>query len=150
MARLDHPRIVAAIAAAEAQTSGEIRVYVQRGEVQEDPLTFAEQKFVEFGMEKTTAHNAVLILATGLPVAVRVCRFARPRFTGICPCRGAGGLLVHLLTDLLGGLDQILGGVSNSIRIAALHRFQAFHSDFVAQVSSSPGWLAADAQAEGA
>ena len=71
MERLDHPRIVAAIAAAEARTSGEIRVYVQRGEMEEDPLLIAQQKFMEFGMEKTAARNAILIL-----VAPRAQKFA--------------------------------------------------------------------------
>ena len=71
MARLDHARIVAAITDAEAQTSGEIRVYVQRGEMAEDALAFAERKFLEFGMEKTAARNAILIL-----VAPRAQKFA--------------------------------------------------------------------------
>ncbi len=71
MARLEHPRIVGAIAQAEAKTSGEIRVYVQRGEVKEEPLALAEAKFLEFGMEKTAARNAILIL-----VAPRAQKFA--------------------------------------------------------------------------
>ncbi len=71
MARLDHKRIVAAIAAAEAKTSGEIRVFVQRGEVADDPLPIAEKKFIELGMEKTAERNAVLIL-----VAPRARKFA--------------------------------------------------------------------------
>lgn len=71
MARLDHARIVAAIKSAEAQTSGEIRVYLQQGEVKGDPLELAKRKFFEFGMEKTSARNAVLIL-----VAPRAQKFA--------------------------------------------------------------------------
>ncbi len=71
LARLDHARVVSAIRAAEAQTSGEIRVYLQRGEMKEDALTVATRKFLEFGMEKTSARNAVLIL-----VAPRAQKFA--------------------------------------------------------------------------
>ncbi|MBA3273762.1 MAG: TPM domain-containing protein [Chthoniobacterales bacterium] len=71
MARLDHKRIVDAIAAAEKKTSGEIRVFVQRGEVADDPLPFAEKKFLELGMEKTAERNAVLIL-----IAPRAQKFA--------------------------------------------------------------------------
>ena len=71
MERLDHPRIVAAIAVAEARTSGEIRVYVQRGEMEEDPLLIAQQKFMEFEMAKTAARNAVLIF-----IAPRARKFA--------------------------------------------------------------------------
>lgn len=71
LARLDHTRIVSAIRAAEAETSGEIRVYLERGEMKDDPLAVATRKFVEFGMEKTSARNAVLIL-----VAPRAQKFA--------------------------------------------------------------------------
>jgi uncharacterized membrane protein len=62
LGRLDHKRISCAIATAEAQTSGEIRVYIQRGEVSEDPLEFGQKKFVELGMTKTSERNAILIL----------------------------------------------------------------------------------------
>jgi uncharacterized membrane protein len=69
--RLDHQRITAAIAAAEQRTSGEIRVFIQRGEVAADPLLFAEKKFIELGMQKTRERNAILIL-----VAPRAQKFA--------------------------------------------------------------------------
>src|SRR3954451_1818353 len=71
LAQLDHPRIVAAIAAAEARTSGEIRVYIQRGDLNGEALPLAQEKFLEFGMDKTAQRNAVLIL-----VAPRAQKFA--------------------------------------------------------------------------
>ncbi|MGI9087849.1 MAG: TPM domain-containing protein [Chthoniobacterales bacterium] len=71
LTRLDHPRIVAAIAAAERKTSGEIRVFLQRGELAGDALPLAEKKFLELGMNKTAARNAILIL-----VAPRAQKFA--------------------------------------------------------------------------
>ncbi|MEP6810181.1 MAG: TPM domain-containing protein [Chthoniobacterales bacterium] len=71
LARLDHQRISGAIAAAELKTSGEIRVYIQRGETADDPLVLAQKKFLEFGMEKTAERNAILIL-----VAPRARKFA--------------------------------------------------------------------------
>ncbi len=71
LSRLDHKRIAAAIASAEAKSSGEIRVYIQRGEIAGDALPVAQQKFFEFGMEKTTHRNAVLIF-----VAPRAQKFA--------------------------------------------------------------------------
>jgi len=71
LGRLDHKRIVEAIASAEAKTSGEIRVYLQRGEVKLDALTIAEKKFFELGMHKTAERNAILIL-----VAPRAQKFA--------------------------------------------------------------------------
>lgn len=57
---IDHPRIVAAIAAAEQRTSGEIRVFVSR-EPAEDPLAAAQKQFERLGMTQTAARNGVLI-----------------------------------------------------------------------------------------
>ena len=71
LSRLDHKRIVAAIAAAEAKSSGEIRLYIQRGEVAADPLIAAEKQFTKLGMEKTSERNAILIY-----VAPRAQKFA--------------------------------------------------------------------------
>ena len=69
--RLDHPRITEAIAAAERTTSGEIRVFIERGEIKTDALPLAQQKFLELGMDKTAERNAILIL-----VAPRAQKFA--------------------------------------------------------------------------
>lgn len=69
--RLNHQRIISAIAAAEATTSGEIRIFIDRTNVEEDPLTFAEKKFLQLGMHKTAERNAILIL-----VAPRSQKFA--------------------------------------------------------------------------
>jgi uncharacterized membrane protein len=60
LARLDQPRIVAAIADAEKRTSGEIRVHVQpkaAGEIR----TIAEKTFERLGMTKTVLRNGVLL-----------------------------------------------------------------------------------------
>ena len=71
LGRLDDQRIVAAIAAAEAKTSGEIRLFIQRGNIAGEPLAYAEKKFIELGMQKTAERNAILIL-----VAPRSQKFA--------------------------------------------------------------------------
>ncbi|MDQ6625541.1 MAG: TPM domain-containing protein [Verrucomicrobiota bacterium] len=71
LSRLDHERIVAAISAAEKTTSGEIRVFVQRGEMKGDALPLAERKFQSLGMQKTAERNAILIF-----VAPRAQKFA--------------------------------------------------------------------------
>ncbi len=60
LSRLDHDRIVRAIGAAEAQTSGEIRVYLKRGEI-EDPVAAARAQFAKLGMTATRERNAVLV-----------------------------------------------------------------------------------------
>ncbi len=57
---LDRPKIMAAIAAAEARTSGEIRVFVTHQTV-DDALVAARERFGKLGMEKTAARNGVLV-----------------------------------------------------------------------------------------
>jgi uncharacterized membrane protein len=71
LSKLEHDRIVQAIRDAEARTSGEIRVYIQRGELSGDQLAVAARAFQRFGMEKTRERNAVLIF-----VAPRAQKFA--------------------------------------------------------------------------
>ncbi|MBK5258638.1 MAG: TPM domain-containing protein [Thermoanaerobaculia bacterium] len=60
LARLDQKRITDAVATAERQTSGEIRVHIQpkaRGEIRE----VAERTFERLGMTKTALRNGVLL-----------------------------------------------------------------------------------------
>ncbi len=59
--QLDHDRIAGAIKAAEAKTSGQIRVYVQRGKLEGDPVRAAQEKFQKLGMQATKERNGVLI-----------------------------------------------------------------------------------------
>ena len=58
---IDHPRVIAAIGAAEQQTSGEIRVVVSRRKIA-DPVAEARLQFDRLGMAQTAARNGVLIL----------------------------------------------------------------------------------------
>jgi len=71
LSKLEHDQIVQAIRHAESNTSGEIRVYIQRGKLDVDPLIAAQKKFHRLGMNKTPEHNAVLIF-----VAPRAHKFA--------------------------------------------------------------------------
>jgi uncharacterized membrane protein len=68
---LEHDRIVRAIKEAEAKTSGQIRVFLQRGKFEEDAIERAQKKFFQLGMQKTAERNAVLIF-----VAPRAQKFA--------------------------------------------------------------------------
>jgi uncharacterized membrane protein len=61
LGRLEHDRIVRAIKEAEAKTSGQIRVYVQRGEFAGDPVIAAQKKFQKLGMQATEQRNGILI-----------------------------------------------------------------------------------------
>src|SRR5437899_6049237 len=71
LSKLEHDRIVHAIREGESKTSGEIRVYVQRGKLNADPLIVAQKKFQRLQMHKTQQRNAVLIF-----VAPREHKFA--------------------------------------------------------------------------
>jgi uncharacterized membrane protein len=71
LSKLDHDRIVSAIRETESKTSGEIRVFIQRGKLSVDSLIVAQQKFQRLGMHKTRERNAVLIF-----VAPRAHKFA--------------------------------------------------------------------------
>jgi uncharacterized membrane protein len=62
---------VGAIREAESRTSGQIRVYIQRGKLRVDPLVAAQKKFHRLGIHKTRERNAVLIF-----VAPRAHKFA--------------------------------------------------------------------------
>ena len=68
---LNHDRITGAIKEAEARTSGQIRVFLQRGEFEEDALGRAQKKFLQLGMQKTQERNGVLIF-----IAPRAQKFA--------------------------------------------------------------------------
>jgi uncharacterized membrane protein len=69
--KLEHARIVHAIHEAESNTSGEIRVFIQRGKLKSDPLVAAQKKFHQLRMHKMRERNAVLIF-----VAPRAHKFA--------------------------------------------------------------------------
>src|SRR5689334_8415977 len=57
---LEEQKIVAAIAKAEQQSAGEIRLYVSHLR-HEDVLAAAQKRFAKLGMTKTRHRNAVLI-----------------------------------------------------------------------------------------
>jgi uncharacterized membrane protein len=71
LSKLEHDQIVQAIRDAEAKSSGEVRVYIQRGKLASDALTAARKNLRALKMEKTRERNAVLIF-----VAPRAHKFA--------------------------------------------------------------------------
>lgn len=74
---VDHERVVAAIAAAEARTSGEIRVLIAKQKAP-DAVAVAQGHFERLGMTRTAARNGVLIF-----VAPRSRTFAVIGDTGV-------------------------------------------------------------------
>ncbi len=81
---IDHKKVVAAIAAAEAKTSGEIRVVLVH-HVVNDPVAEAQREFVKLGMTQTKHRNGILIL-----LAPRSRKFAVVGDTGIHAQCGEG------------------------------------------------------------
>ena len=58
--RIDHARVIAAIAAAEARTSGEVRVFIS-SRAATDPVDAAQRQFERMNMTRTADRNGVLI-----------------------------------------------------------------------------------------
>jgi uncharacterized membrane protein len=69
--KLEHEKIVHAIREVESKTSGKIRVFIQRGKLDGDPLVAAQKRFHRLGLHKNAQHNDVLIF-----VAPRAHKFA--------------------------------------------------------------------------
>jgi uncharacterized membrane protein len=69
--KLEHEKIVHAIRDVESKTSGKIRVFIQRGKLDGDPLVAAQKRFHRLGLHKNAQHNDVLIF-----VAPRAHKFA--------------------------------------------------------------------------
>jgi len=71
LSKLEHDKIVQAIRDAELATSGKIRVFIQRGRLEGDPLIAAQKRFQRLGLHKNAQHTDVLIF-----VAPRAHKFA--------------------------------------------------------------------------
>jgi len=71
LSKLEHDQIVQAIREAESKTSGEIRVFIQRGKVADDPVIAAQKRFRRLGMHKNRQQTDILIW-----VAPRAHKFA--------------------------------------------------------------------------
>lgn len=71
LGKLEHNAIVKAIRDVESKTSGQIRVFIQRGELKDDPLVAAQKRFHRLGLHKNAQRNDVLIF-----VAPRAHKFA--------------------------------------------------------------------------
>ena len=71
LSKLEHNRVVRAIREAEEKTTAEVRVFIQRGKFDGDPLVAAAKRFHRFGLHKTDHRASVLIF-----VAPRAHKFA--------------------------------------------------------------------------
>ena len=109
---LDHPRITAAIAAAEKNTSGEIRVFVTH-HATDDALAAAHAQFTKLGMEKTAARNGVLIF-----LAPESRKFAVVGDEGIHARCGGDGFWQGIVSDTMRPLLQ--GGQFTDAVVAAV------------------------------
>jgi len=121
LSQLDHERIVSAIKFAETITSGQIRVYIQRGELEGDALVEAQAKFKPLGMEKTNERNGILIF-----VAPRAQKFAVVGDSGIHEKCGpefwdslVGAMREHFLNSNF--TEGLVGAIEEAGRILARH-----------------------------
>jgi uncharacterized membrane protein len=121
LSKLEHAWIVRAIREAEANTSGEIRVYVQRGKLKADPLIAAQRKFHRLGMHKTRERNAVLIF-----VAPRVHKFAVFGDKAVHEKCGeqfwrriVEGMRIHFQTEKF--TDALVEGIRETGKLLAAH-----------------------------
>lgn len=96
--KLNHAAIVAAIVEAEAQSTGQIRVFVSRRQV-DDALASAAARFTKLGMEKTAARNGVLIY-----FAPRAQKYAVVGDCGINERCGGDGFWQPLVGEVMGPL----------------------------------------------
>ncbi len=113
----DEARIVAAIGAAEARTSGEIRVHVE-GKGGGDALAAARARFVRLGMDRTAERNGVLVY-----VALLDRKFAIVGDEGIHSHVGSefwdalrDGMSARFAAgDLVGGIEEALRSIGERL-----------------------------------
>jgi len=72
ISHLDEAKVLAAIADAERQTSGEIRVFISSRAV-DDALKHAQQRFEKLGMTRTRERNGVLLYFAPLSRQFAIC-----------------------------------------------------------------------------
>jgi len=118
--KIDHDRIVAAIAAAEKQTSGEIRVHLHHRKAS-DPQEAGTKVFEKLGMTNTSDRNGVLIF-----VAPRSRNFAILGDSGIHEVCGddfwknaAGNLSAHFRDGKF--TDGLVATIEELGRVLAAH-----------------------------
>ena len=97
--QLQHDDIIAAIRAAESKTSGEIRIFISRKQV-EDPVAAAQTQFERLGMTKPRHRNGVLVF-----VAPRARKFAVIGDTGVHQ-RCGDGFWLALAAEMTGHFKQ--------------------------------------------
>lgn len=111
----DERRIVAAIEAAEAVTSGEVRVHLN-DRCSGDPLRDAQRQFQKLGMHRTAERNAILFY-----LALESHKFAVVGDVGIHAKVGQefwDGVRDHMLPELKDGrwLDALELGIAEAGR----------------------------------
>lgn len=113
LSRIDHKRVEEAIARAEQETSGEIRVHIQP-KAGDDIRKVAERTFERLGMTRTAARNGVLLF-----IASEENRFAILGDTGINAREPEGfwdGIAANLTSRFKAG--QFTDGIVEAIESA--------------------------------
>ena len=118
--KLDEPRILDAIAAAEKRSTGEIRVYVSHKE-RHEVMEFARKRFHELGMHKTRDRNAVLLY-----IVPRTQQFAVMGDVGIDQKCGPDfwtGIVAQMTPRMKAGqfTDALVGAIDDLGKALATH-----------------------------
>lgn len=119
LSEAEQRQVVAAIQAAEQQTSGEIRVFIESRCRFVDPLDRAVELFSALNMEKTAARNGVLVY-----VAVKDRQLAIFGDQGIHEKVGTAFwdekvryMLTHFTrADYAGGIARIVGEIGDALK----------------------------------
>ena len=111
--KLAQQNIVSSIFEAEKNTSGEIRVYMERRCSFMDPMDRAREIFTSLGMEKTSARNAVIIY-----IAITDRQFALFGDKAIYEKAGGAEFWKSAASKLTGHLKQneVAEGICNCIQ----------------------------------
>ncbi|HEV2354609.1 MAG TPA: TPM domain-containing protein [Puia sp.] len=115
----EQQQIVAAIGKAEQQTSGEIRVYVERRCRYVDAIDRAAEVFAGLKMEKTAARNAVLVYValSSRQLAVYGDKGIHEKVGDVFWNEKVRNMVGHFnRTDYAGGIARVVGEIGDALK----------------------------------
>ncbi len=113
VSQADQQKITSAIGAAEKETTGEIRVFIENKCPEKEPLVRAKQVFAQLDMHKTEARNAIIIY-----VALQDRKFALFGDKAIYELAGGPVFWEAAADELKGHLkrNELADGIANCIK----------------------------------
>jgi uncharacterized membrane protein len=120
LSEAEQHQIVAAIQAAEHQTSGEIRVFVESRCRFVDPLDRAAEVFASLNMEKTEERNGVLVYVAlkDRQLALFGDKGIHEKVGDVFWAKQVKNILSHFnKTDYAGGIANLVTGIGEALRL---------------------------------